>query len=145
MKRTKLDKIFTLILWITLLCDLYLFTIIHINIFLLYLSIILCSISIIGVSGKTYKRKFIALFLFSLIKLNKNYIEGSGFCSLIYDSFNIKWCSKSSLFLTDYISYIKPNDPTIEFNDPLMKTMDFWFNPYDWDIRIKYLKSILKE
>lgn len=144
MKRSKFDKITTMIFWILLFLNIVI-VIISIAKWYTYLMILLDIVIIIWISGKTYKRKFIALFLLSLIKLNKKYYYRAGFCGLIKDSFNLKSNSSIHVFLIKWIEYIKPINLNIAFVDPTMQLIGFWFNPCDWDIRIKYLKSILKE
>ena len=144
MKRSKFDKIMTMIFWILLFLNIVI-VIISIAKWYTYLMILLDIVIIIWISGKTYKRKFIALFLLSLIKLNKKYYYRAGFCGLIKDSFNLKSNSSIHVFLIKWIEYIKPVNLNIAFVDPTMQLIGFWFNPCDWDIRIKYLKSILKE
>lgn len=144
MKRSKFDKITTMIFWILLFLNIVI-VIISIAKWYTYLMILLDIVMIIWISGKTYRRKLIALFLFSLIKLNKKYSQRGGFCGLIKNSLNLKANSSIHLFLTNWIEYIKPINLNIAFVDPTMQFIGFWFNPCDWDIRIKYLKSILKE
>ena len=134
----------TMIFWILLFLNIVI-VIISIAKWYTYLMILLDIVIIIWISGKTYKRKFIALFLLSLIKLNKKYYYRAGFCGLIKDSFNLKSNSSIHVFLIKWIEYIKPVNLNIAFVDPTMQLIGFWFNPCDWDIRIKYLKSILKE
>lgn len=133
-----------MIFWILLFLNIVI-VIISIAKWYTYLMILLDIVIIIWISGKTYKRKFIALFLLSLIKLNKKYYYRAGFCGLIKDSFNLKSNSSIHVFLIKWIEYIKPINLNIAFVDPTMQLIGFWFNPCDWDIRIKYLKSILKE
>ena len=144
MKRTKFDKTITMIFWILLFLNIVI-VIVNIAEWYNYLNIIFNIIVIIVLSGKTYKRKLVALFLLSLIKLNKNYIEKSGFCNLITKSFNLRFDTSIRLFLINWIKYIHPINLNITFADPIMQLRGFWFDPCDWDVRIKYLKSILKE
>lgn len=125
MKRSKYHKILATVCWIVLILNLILIA--------SYISIICCIFVILLTSYKTYKRKFIALFLLVLYKVGykSNYCI-DGFCALINRSFNFNF----SRYLKNKIKYIKPINSDYD---------NYWFKPNDWEIRIDYLKTILKE
>lgn len=139
MKRSKYYKILATMCWIILILDIILNKHYY---WYNYVSIICCIFVILITSYKTYKRKFIALCLLVFYKLYYTPTLGvDGFCNLINYKFSIKYLK--------YIKKIEYIKPIISIEDPFYFTNDyrvgFWFKRNDWETRINYLKTILKE